>query len=71
MSPLLVPVHPARHLLRAKDLADAQYARPLTVADLAAARGGLRSEGAAVIERSWGGTDVVDPEGNVVGLIAG
>ncbi|MBO1330057.1 helix-turn-helix domain-containing protein [Streptomyces sp. VRA16 Mangrove soil] len=30
-----VPI--ARHLLRAKDLADARYAEPLTVADLAAA----------------------------------
>ena len=30
-------VHPARHLLRAKDLADARYAEPLTVADLARA----------------------------------
>ncbi len=30
--------HPiARHLLRAKDLADARYAEPLTVSDLAAA----------------------------------
>ena len=28
---------PSRHLLRAKDLADARYAEPLTVADLAAA----------------------------------
>jgi AraC-like DNA-binding protein len=28
-------VPPARHLLRAKDLADARYAEPLTVADLA------------------------------------
>ena len=28
---------PGRHLLRAKDLADARYAEPLTVADLAAA----------------------------------
>ena len=27
--------HPTRHLLRAKDLADARYADPLTVADLA------------------------------------
>jgi transcriptional regulator GlxA family with amidase domain len=31
------PVPVARHLLRAKDLADARYAEPLTVADLAAA----------------------------------
>jgi len=32
-------VHTARHLLRAKDLADARYFEPLTVADLAAAAG--------------------------------
>jgi AraC-like DNA-binding protein len=30
---------PARHLLRAKDLADARYAEPLSVADLARAAG--------------------------------
>ena len=30
-------VPPARHLLRAKDLADARFAEPLTVADLAEA----------------------------------
>ena len=29
--------HPTRHLLRAKDLADARYADPLTVGDLAQA----------------------------------
>lgn len=32
-------LHPARHLLRAKDLADARYADPLTVADLARVAG--------------------------------
>jgi AraC-like DNA-binding protein len=32
-------VPPARHLLRAKDLADARFADPLTVADLARAAG--------------------------------
>jgi len=32
-------VPPARHLLRAKDLADVRYAEPLTVADLARAAG--------------------------------
>jgi AraC-like DNA-binding protein len=32
-------VPPARHLLRAKDLADARYAEPLEVSDLAAAAG--------------------------------
>jgi AraC-like DNA-binding protein len=30
---------PARHLLRARDLADAQYAQPLTVQDMADAAG--------------------------------
>jgi AraC-like DNA-binding protein len=35
----VVTTHPARHLLRAKDLADARYAEPLTVRDLAAAAG--------------------------------
>jgi AraC-like DNA-binding protein len=33
------PVPPARHLLRARDLADARYAEDLRVADLAAAAG--------------------------------
>lgn len=32
-------VHPSRHLLRARDLADRSYAEPLTVADLARAAG--------------------------------
>ncbi len=32
-------VPPTRHLLRARDLADARYAEPLTVADLARAAG--------------------------------
>src|SRR5215210_7394935 len=33
----MAPVPPARHLLRAKDLADARYAEPLGVAELARA----------------------------------
>jgi AraC-like DNA-binding protein len=33
----MTPVPAARHLLRAKDLADARYSDPLTVADLARA----------------------------------
>lgn len=33
----MASVPPARHLLRAKDLADAHYAEPLTVADMAEA----------------------------------
>ena len=32
-----MPLPPSRHLLRARDLADAHYAEPLTVDDLAAA----------------------------------
>jgi len=35
----MASVPPARHLLRAKDLADARYAEPLSVADLARAAG--------------------------------
>lgn len=35
----MTSVPPGRHLLRAKDLADAHYADPLTVADLARAAG--------------------------------
>jgi AraC-like DNA-binding protein len=35
----MVSVPPARHLLRAKDLADARYNEPLDVADLARAAG--------------------------------
>jgi len=35
--PTAQTAHPTRHLLRAKDLADARYAEPLTVADLARA----------------------------------
>ena len=33
----MTPVPPARYLLRAKDLADARYFEPLTIADLAGA----------------------------------
>jgi AraC-like DNA-binding protein len=33
----MTPVHPARHLLRARDLADARYREPLDVATLARA----------------------------------
>ena len=35
----MASLHPARHLLRAKDLADARYAEPLEVDDLARAAG--------------------------------
>jgi hypothetical protein len=33
----VAPVHPARHLLRAKDLMDARYRDPLDVATIARA----------------------------------
>lgn len=33
----MLPAHPARHLLRAKDLVDARYREPLDVEDLARA----------------------------------
>jgi len=35
----MAPVHPVRHLQRAKDLADARYADALTVVDMAKAAG--------------------------------
>ena len=35
----MVSVPPARHLVRAKDLADSRYSEPLTVDDLASAAG--------------------------------
>lgn len=38
-NPLVVPVSPARHLLRAKDHADAHYSDPLEVKDLARVAG--------------------------------
>jgi AraC-like DNA-binding protein len=36
---MATPVHPHRHLVRARDLADRRYAEPLDVARLAAAAG--------------------------------
>ena len=39
VAPPLSPVPPARHLLRARDLADARYFEPLTVPDLARVAG--------------------------------
>jgi AraC-like DNA-binding protein len=45
---------PARHLLRAKDLADARYADPLTVDDLAAAAGLSRAHFSREFRRAFG-----------------
>src|SRR6201990_1650300 len=47
-------VPPARHLLRARDLADARYAEPLEVADLAAAAGLSRAHFSREFRRAFG-----------------
>jgi AraC-like DNA-binding protein len=47
-------VPPVRHLLRAKDLADARYADPLTVADLARAAGLSPAHFSREFRRSFG-----------------
>jgi AraC-like DNA-binding protein len=47
-------VPPARHLLRAKDLADARYADPLTVDDLAGAAGLSRAHFSREFRRAFG-----------------
>jgi AraC-like DNA-binding protein len=47
-------VPPARHLLRAKDLADARYAEPLTVEDLARAAGLSRAHFSREFRRAFG-----------------
>src|SRR5438067_5870878 len=49
-------VPPARHLLRAKDLADARYAEPLGVDDLAAAAGLSRAHFSREFRRAFGET---------------
>ncbi|MCU1380279.1 MAG: transcriptional regulator, AraC family [Acidimicrobiales bacterium] len=45
---------PARHLLRAKDLADARYFEPLTVGDLARAAGLSRAHFSREFRRTFG-----------------
>jgi AraC-like DNA-binding protein len=47
-------VPPARHLTRARDLADARYADPLTVDDLAAAAGLTRAHFSREFRREFG-----------------
>src|SRR5438045_3975870 len=47
-------VSPARHLLRAKDLADARFAEPLGVDDLAAAAGLSRAHFSREFRRAFG-----------------
>ncbi|MFV8051002.1 helix-turn-helix transcriptional regulator [Mycobacterium sp. 48b] len=50
----MVQVPPARYLLRAKDLADARYADPITVDDLAAAAGLSRAHFSRMFTRTFG-----------------
>ena len=50
----MVIISPARHLLRAKDLADAQYFEPLTVDDLARAAGLSRAHFSREFRRAFG-----------------
>src|SRR6187402_3914002 len=45
---------PARHLLRAKDLADARYAEPLGVDDMAAAAGLSKAHFSREFRRAFG-----------------
>ena len=47
-------VPPARYLLRAKDLVDARYAEPITVADLAGAAGLSRAHFSRMFTRTFG-----------------
>jgi AraC-like DNA-binding protein len=47
-------VPPARHLLRAKDLADERYSDPLTVDDLAAAAGLSKAHFSREFRRTFG-----------------
>jgi len=49
-------VSPARHLLRAKDLADARYAEPLRVDDMAHAAGLSRAHFIREFQRAFGET---------------
>jgi transcriptional regulator GlxA family with amidase domain len=50
----VAPLPPARHLLRAKDLADARYAEPLRVEDLARAAGHSRAHFSREFRRAFG-----------------
>src|ERR1700735_5166078 len=52
----MTPVPPARHLLRARDLADRQYAEPIGVAELAAAARLSRDHFSREFSRTFGET---------------
>jgi AraC-like DNA-binding protein len=50
----VTPLQPARHLLRAKDLADSRYTEPLTVADLAREAGLSRAHFSREFKKTFG-----------------
>jgi AraC-like DNA-binding protein len=50
----MTPVHPVRHLLRAKDLVDARYRQPLDVATLARAAHLSRAHFSREFRRAFG-----------------
>ena len=50
----MASIPPARHLLRGKDLADARYAEPLTVDDMARAAGLSRAHFSREFRRAFG-----------------
>src|SRR5882762_9532489 len=52
----MASVPPARHLLRAKDLADARYIEPLDVDDMARAAGLSRAHFSREFRRAFGET---------------
>lgn len=53
---IVAEIHPARYLLRAKDLVDARYAEPLDVNDLAREAGLSRAHFSAEFRRAFGET---------------
>lgn len=50
----MTPLHPVRHLLRAKDLADSRYTEPLTVDDLAHEAGLSRAHFSREFKKTFG-----------------
>src|ERR1700722_11760713 len=56
----MTPVPPARHLLRARDLADRRYAEPIGVDELAASAGLSRARFSRELRRTYGGSPKAD-----------
>ena len=61
------------HIAQDIETGPAREATPLkllfAVSDIAAESARLRARGVTMIERCWGGLDIVDPEGNILGLV--